>query len=289
VGVARVVVSGCPLSETPQPEVFIAQPDLNVTSSVRYAWQITHSSSGGDPLLVRYDRPAEVVVAVDVRRTPGQRSVTVEGVVQLAARGTKPFIVQRVQVATQQRLGQLQTVDALCPDSAKAPEGGYAVPARPQKLLCSFRLSGLPPMDGSVAPLVFAAVPSGAAAGAAAAAAAVPLPAEATIYRVANAPRVALGECAVLGASRTLRKQGAAYAVEGQPSTPPAHGSSSSGLPSTPVCSSLSTTFPMRFGPFGADGCGSYTFSGDVSARPSNSSSVVRDAMSFAVQVGGCS
>lgn len=98
IGVAKLDVRGCPLSETPQPEVLIAEGDLNVTNVVRYPWTIKKTSDGADPLVVRYNRPQDVAVTVDVKRSPGQRSVGLAGYVAVMARGTKPVTVQKVQV-----------------------------------------------------------------------------------------------------------------------------------------------------------------------------------------------
>lgn len=174
-----------------------------------------------------------------------------------------------------QRLGELTTVDATCPESAKAAGGGWTAPPRPAKLLCSFKVSSaLPPMDGAVTPLVFLSADAGAA----------PLPATPTIYRVASAPRVPLGECAVLGASRTLKKEGSQYAVEGQPTQ-----AAGSGLPSTAVCGDVSEVYTLTFGPFAADACGRYVFMSDLSAKPYNTSQAVKSPMNFDVDVRGCS
>lgn len=147
-------------------------------------------------------------------------------------------------------------------------------------------------MDGALAPLVYPMVASSAPAASEAAAAGGgdPFPAAPTLYRVAGAPRVALGECATLGTSRSLKRVGGgaggaqAAAVEGQPSI--ARGA---GLPSAPVCGPLTTGYKLTFGPFDADACGSYLFTSDLSAKPFNTSQVVREPLNFNVDVTGCS
>jgi hypothetical protein len=150
---------------------------------------------------------------------------------------------------------------------------------------CSFQVTDLPPMDGAITPLVYLTDTSPTA-----------LPAEPAPYRVAGAPRVALGECAVLGASRSLRQEGATAAVEGQPSF-----KERSALPAAPVCEDYSTTFDMTFGPFGPSQCGRYDFRGSVTATPvtgeqgagaaaagAEGLKSAKGDLSFAVVVSGC-
>lgn len=186
------------------------------------------------------------------------------------------------QAAVLKRMGELQVVDAACPASAVDKDGRITVPKRPDRLLCSFSVADLPPMGGAITPLVYLSADS-----------TVPLPALTETYRVAGAPRVPVGECAVLGASRSLRKQGGtSAAVEGQPSS-----SGKDALPAQPVCSDFSTTLPMTFGPFGSSQCGRYQFTGIVTATPVatpaglqgvEGAKRARAKVSFDVDVTGC-
>jgi hypothetical protein len=90
-----------------------------------------------------------------------------------------------------------------------------------------------------------------------------PLPAMPALYKVAGAPRVPVGECAALSTSMALRRAGATSAVEGQPAS-----TASQALPAQPICSDLSTSFDLTFGPFGASQCGRYRFAGSVTVTP---------------------
>lgn len=186
-----------------------------------------------------------------------------------------------LQAAVLKRLGELQVVDTTCPSSAIDKNGLITVPSRPDKLSCSFRVADLPPMAGTATPLVYLTGSSVS-----------PLPAETAYYKTAGASRVPVGECAVLGASRSLKKQGASSAVEGQPVS-----KADSALPAQPVCTDFSTTFDMTFGPFGATQCGSYQFSGSVSATPVANTGAAeglegarpaRADLTFGVDVTGC-
>lgn len=179
------------------------------------------------------------------------------------------------------RLGELQVVDAACPPSAVDKNGRITIPKRPDRLLCSFSVGDLPPMGGAIAPLVYLSEDSTA-----------PLPALTDTYKVAGAPRVPVGECVVLGTSRSLRNQGTSAAVEGQPSS-----KAKDALPAQPVCSDFSTTLPMTFGPFGSSQCGRYQFTGIVTATPvANPAGLqgvegakrARADVSFDVDVTGC-
>lgn len=178
------------------------------------------------------------------------------------------------------RLGELQVVNATCPPESVDKDGFYVAPTRPNKLLCSFKMAGLVPMDGAITPLVYVSGNSSTP----------PLPAKPTTYRIANAPRVEMGQCATLSASQSLRQEGgdgadSAGAVEGQPRL-------SDGqvpIPTRPVCNSLSTSSVLTFGPFKSTQCGSYMFQGTVSARPYNASRSVRASAGFPVDVTGCS
>lgn len=183
-----------------------------------------------------------------------------------------PFIHPQ-QVLAMQRLGEFLVLNTTCPRASQAKGGGFVVPARPQKLECLFQVTGQPPMGGTISALVYPdSTPTSP-----------PLPADPSLYRLTAAQRVPLGECAVLGASRTLKKQGSEYAVEGQPSGPPQEG-----LPAGPVCGSFATTYTLTFGPFERGQCGRYAFAGDMSARPSNATRAVRASLSFGVDVTGC-
>jgi len=174
------------------------------------------------------------------------------------------------------RLGELDVINTTCPSEAVDAAGLFIVPIRPNKLLCSFQVSGLPPMDGAITPLVYLGAES-----------ATPLPAQPAVYRVAGAPRVPLGECAVLGATRSLRLGGSNSALEGQPRT--SSSQTRGALPADPVCGSYSTSIPMTFGPFTASQCGEYRFSSTVSAKPFNTTRSARGSLSFAVEVTDCS
>jgi hypothetical protein len=340
-GVAKLVVTGCPLKETPLPETVIWTDSLQVSNTVRYPWQVSSSSTAADPLVLRHGAKEDVTVTVNVVRGNGLRAVVLEGYVQVSGQGTQNVSVSSVQVgycqgrggialpgqcqwqlsflhqmqgmlytllitptfilapindmpcvaaclfiplqqaAVLKRLGELQVVDAACPSAAMTSDGLITVPARPNKIMCSFRVDDLAPMDGAITPLVYVTPESQD-----------PLPTMPTVYRVAGAPRVPLGDCATLGASRSLRKDGSDALVEGQPT-------SKSALPSTPVCSDFETSFEMTFGPFSNRQCGKYVFTGDFSARPVtksvNGSTPVPDTaraargnVTFAVQVNGC-
>jgi hypothetical protein len=188
-----------------------------------------------------------------------------------------------LQAAVLKRLGELQVVDAACPSASMTKDGLITVPARPNKIMCSFRVDDLAPMDGAITPLVYVTPESQD-----------PLPTMPTVYRVAGAPRVSLGDCAVLGASRSLRKDGSDAVVEGQPKS-----KSRTELPSTPVCSDLETSFDMTLGPFSNRQCGNYVFTGDFAARPVtksvNGSTPVTDTaraargnITFGLEVTGC-
>ena len=55
----QVTVTGCLMSEVPQPEATIA-PALTVTNDVTYAWNVKLDSDAADPLVVQYDKPVDV-------------------------------------------------------------------------------------------------------------------------------------------------------------------------------------------------------------------------------------
>lgn len=98
-GALRLVVTGCPLSDTPVPDTNIVI--ANVSNVARYSWRITASGDNDDPLVVRQGAKKDVSVQVDiVRERRYQRSVAFEGVVELVARGTKPMTVSSVQVSS---------------------------------------------------------------------------------------------------------------------------------------------------------------------------------------------
>lgn len=182
------------------------------------------------------------------------------------------------QAAVLKRLGELQIVTATCPSSSLNKDGLISVPTKPNKLLCSFRVTDLPPMDGAITSLVYPTVSSQA-----------PLPAMPALYKVAGASRVPVGECAVLATSMSLRKAGATSAVEGQPAS-----TASQALPSQAICSDLSTSFDLTFGPFGASQCGRYRFAGSVTATPVAAPEGLEGArpakadLAFGVDVTGC-
>jgi hypothetical protein len=96
-GVAKVVVAGCPLSETPKPDTIIE--GTNVSNIARYSWHVSTSSDNTDPVTVRQGATSDVVVAVDVVRDRRySKSVALEGQVQVVAQGTKDVTVSSVQV-----------------------------------------------------------------------------------------------------------------------------------------------------------------------------------------------
>jgi hypothetical protein len=96
-GVAKVVVTGCPLSETPKPDTIIE--GTNVSNVARYTWRVSTSSDNTDPVTVRQGATSDVLVAVQVVRDRRySKSVALEGQVQVVAQGTKAVTVSSVQV-----------------------------------------------------------------------------------------------------------------------------------------------------------------------------------------------
>jgi hypothetical protein len=136
-------------------------------------------------------------------------------------------------------------------------------------------------MDGAITSLVYPSESSLAA-----------LPAMPALYKVAGASRVPVGDCASLATSMALRGANATSAVEGQPAS-----TASQALPAQPICSDLSTSFDLTFGPFGASQCGRYRFAGSVTATPAAAPAGVEGLelarpakadLVFGVDVTGC-
>lgn len=97
-GVAKLQVTGCPLKELPNPETLVAADTLSVSNVVKYSWAINVTSDSSDPLVVRQSSARDVTIKADVVRSPGQRSVRLQGVVQVSAQGTQKAAVKSVQV-----------------------------------------------------------------------------------------------------------------------------------------------------------------------------------------------
>ena len=96
-GVAKLVITGCPLSETPKPETQIAE-GFNASSLVRFPWRVSSSSDVTDPLSLQQGETQDVSVSVEITRDPGQRSLALQGYVQVAAQGTRNLTITAVQV-----------------------------------------------------------------------------------------------------------------------------------------------------------------------------------------------
>lgn len=168
------------------------------------------------------------------------------------------------------RTGELVIVNTTCPaDSIKG--GVVQLPAPPAKLLCTFQVTDLPPMDGPVMALVYADSSTQ-----------LPLPTDMGIYRIARAPRTVQGECVAVGSSRSLRKASSAAAIPGQPAR------SGPGLPVTPICRSVSADTTLTFGPFQPTECGRHLFNTDISADLTNSLEWVNKELDLDVNVVGC-
>lgn len=96
-GIAKVVVTGCPLSETPKPDTIIE--DTNVSNVDRYSWRVSATSDNTDPVKVRQAASKDVTVAVEVVRDRRySKSVALEGQVQVIAQGSQNVTVSSVQV-----------------------------------------------------------------------------------------------------------------------------------------------------------------------------------------------
>lgn len=98
-GVAKLTITGCPLSETPKPETTISE-GFNVSTVVRYPWRVSSTSDITDTgtLSLQQGAKQDVSVSVEITRDPGQRSVALQGYVQLAAQGTRNLTATTVQV-----------------------------------------------------------------------------------------------------------------------------------------------------------------------------------------------
>ncbi|KAF6252299.1 hypothetical protein COO60DRAFT_540795 [Scenedesmus sp. NREL 46B-D3] len=127
----QVTVTGCLMSEVPQPEVTIA-PALTVTNDVTYAWNVKLDSDAADPLVVQYDKPVDVLASARVARRPGQRSTSIRGSVQLMSRGVRTLTVHQVQAAALTRTGELLVVNASCPANSTV-DGAVSLPPPPAK------------------------------------------------------------------------------------------------------------------------------------------------------------
>lgn len=176
-----------------------------------------------------------------------------------------------LQAAGMARTGELMIVNTTCP-SDSLMDGLISIPPPPTgKVLCSFNISDLPPMDGPVMALVY--VDRGSR---------TPLPTVPGIYRVAKAPRVLRGECVQVGTSRSLTQAGSVASLTGQPAV------SAGGLPTTPLCQSATANNTLTFGPFESTQCGKYTFSTDVSADLRDSPVWRNAEYSLDINVVGC-
>jgi hypothetical protein len=98
IGIAKLVVTGCPLKETPLPETVIWTDSLQVSNTVRYPWQVSSSSTVEGTLMLRQGAEKDVTVTVNVVRGTGLRAVALEGYVQVSGQGTQNVSVSVVQV-----------------------------------------------------------------------------------------------------------------------------------------------------------------------------------------------
>jgi len=83
---------------------------MSVSNTVRYPWSVKATSDSPDPLAVSQTSEQDVSVQVDVVREPGQRSVTLEGYVQVTAQGTRNLTVSGVQVRAALRHQAIKTM-----------------------------------------------------------------------------------------------------------------------------------------------------------------------------------
>eukprot|EP00775_Hariotina_reticulata_P002126 gene2126-2445_t len=228
-------VKDCPLTVTPKPAATIG-PSLIPTNVVSHSWTLSKTSNlTGDTLNIpQYNQP------------------------------------KVVEVASLSRTGDLIIANATCPESS-LDAGMITVPASPGKLQCSFKLTGLSPMDGAVVAVVYPERKS-----------ASPLPTDAAVWRVAGAKREVQGDCSTFGASGSLVNTATGAIVQGQPVRQGAN------FPSTPVCQSTSITYTLTFGPFRSNQCGKYRFDSDLSTDLVNTPSWETTDLDFNVVVQGC-
>lgn len=175
-----------------------------------------------------------------------------------------------VQAAGLARTGELVVVNTTCP-SGSISDGQIVVPPPPDKVLCTFEIDSLPPMDGPVLALVYADQK-----------ALMPLPTDPGKYRLALAPKVVQGECVQVGTSRSLTRLGSQEVVRGQPSR------AGQGLPTTPICQSSSINGTLTFGPFKSNQCGKYMLNAGVAADLTNSPTWAYAQLKLEVDVVGC-
>lgn len=98
VSFAKLDITGCPLTETPKPDTTISD-GFNVSEIVKYPWRVSSTSDVTDTsLTLTQGSTKDVSVSVTISRDPGQRSITLQGNVQLGARGTKNLTATSVQV-----------------------------------------------------------------------------------------------------------------------------------------------------------------------------------------------
>lgn len=98
VSFAKLDITGCPLTETPKPDTTISD-GFNVSEVVKYPWRVSSTSDVTDTsLTLTQGSTKDVSVSVTISRDPGQRSITLQGNVQLGARGIKNLTATSVQV-----------------------------------------------------------------------------------------------------------------------------------------------------------------------------------------------
>ncbi|GBF96360.1 hypothetical protein Rsub_09431 [Raphidocelis subcapitata] len=238
-----------------------------------YTWNASLTHDAPPKFSISQSSPQKVTFVARTQRSPVKKSVSIEGVVTVAApaEGAKMEIASAT-VAVYDSRAQYTSVPLTC---GNEKPGGPFVLKRGAKLTCTYNATGLALGSGAVLPVL---LPAGGAAGGGA-----PLPAQPAAFTSHNASRNIVGDCADIGSSMMLSNKKGSRALwqpafVGQP-----FGSGSD-------CEGGDTTrFSLMFGGDAsgksvAPRCGDYGFTGTLTLLPTNGGAVVSEAK-FPVRV----
>jgi hypothetical protein len=145
-----------------------------------------------------------------------------------------------VQVTAFTTGGDRRTAPLNCP-AAAVRSGIITVPAKPQKLVCTFNITGLSSYNGAVLPLVYTGGANSS-----------PIAANSGPFDMELKDAVVLGDCAYLGGSWSLTN--AAGSTKGVPQPT----MDADDRPKGFACQSGQGAIGLTFGPFSNTQCGTY-------------------------------
>lgn len=265
---AQLDITGCPLRAVADPNLRVSNVSAVDVALSNWTMGLTRNVADRVTLAVDASRGVTFKVFATKRVTPDRSFVV--GQVTFEGLAEEAVTLRKADITAFTNGGNTAKAPIFCPDNATT-DGLIRVPASPDKIICTFNITGISDIDGALLPLVYTDHTN-------------PVIVTPVPFIMSLAQEKVIGDCANLGVSwRMSATDGRDPKDVPQPVlvVPP-------DIATGFTCTTVVDDFNLKFGPFSDDQCGTYQFTSTATAAPTGGASTSSATTKFQMVVTGC-